>query len=52
MKKAAKISFWISILLLAWLFIYYTIKGDLLMALIVTVLIGLVGAFYVFWEEK
>jgi hypothetical protein len=51
-RKAPKIIFWISMALLAWLFIYFTVKGDLLMALLVTVLLGLVGSFFVFWEEK
>jgi hypothetical protein len=51
-SRAPKTVFWISMLLLAWLFIYFTVKGDLLMALMVAVLMALVGSLFVFWEEK
>jgi hypothetical protein len=51
-NRASRIVFWISMSLLAWLFIYFTIKGDLFMSLLVAVIMGLVGSFMVFWEEK
>lgn len=38
--------------LLAWLFVYFTVKGDFFMALIVTVIVGLIGSFMIFWEDK
>lgn len=52
MKRTPKIVFWIVMPLLAWLFIYFTVTGDLLMALLTATLLGLVGGILIiFWED-